>query len=272
MNEEKGMNTAEKCFRFKQFAVRHDRCAMKVGTDGVLLGAWANVEGAKTALDIGTGTGLIALMLAQRNANLHITGIDIDPAAVEQAKENVQNSPWRERIVIKNEDFQTFSPDLPLDEKGVEDFQTFSPTISHDGDGVRGTKRCCLFDLIVSNPPFFLEDTLNPNAARTAARHACSLPFPVLIQKAARMLTEQGRLCLIVPTAIATDVVGEAATHHLYLSKRTDVKTTPRKAPKRTLLEFTPYITETAYSTLMLQDEQQQKTSEYTALTQAFYL
>lgn len=255
MNEEKGMNTAEKCFRFKQFAVRHDRCAMKVGTDGVLLGAWANVEGAKTALDIGTGTGLIALMLAQRNATLPITGIDIDPAAVEQAKENVQNSPWRNRIVIKN-----------------EDFQTFSPAISHDGEGVRGTERCCLFDLIVSNPPFFLEDTLNPNAARTAARHASSLPFPVLIQKAATMLTEQGRLCLIVPTAIATDVVGEAATHHLYLSKRTDVKTTPRKAPKRTLLEFTPYITETAYSTLTLQDEQQQKTSEYTALTQEFYL
>lgn len=255
MNEEKGMNTAEKCFRFKQFAVRHDRCAMKVGTDGVLLGAWANVEGAKTALDIGTGTGLIALMLAQRNATLPITGIDIDPAAVEQAKENVQNSPWRERIVIEKEDFQTFSPTLP-----------------HDEEGVQRTERGCLFDLIVSNPPFFLEDTLNPNAARTAARHACSLPFPVLIQKAARMLTEQGRLCLIVPTAIATDVVGEAATHHLYLSKRTDVKTTPRKVPKRTLLEFTPYITETAYSTLTLQDEQQQKTSEYTALTQEFYL
>ena len=255
MNEEKGMNTAERCFRFKQFAVRHDRCAMKVGTDGVLLGAWANVEGAKTALDIGTGTGLIALMLAQRNVTLHITGIDIDPAAVEQAKENVQNSPWRNRIVIEKEDFQTFSPTLP-----------------HDEEGVQRTERGCLFDLIVSNPPFFLEDTLNPNAARTAARHACSLPFPVLIQKAARMLTEQGRLCLIVPTAIATDVVGEAATHHLYLSKRTDVKTTPRKAPKRTLLEFTPYITETAYSTLTLQDEQQQKTSEYTALTQEFYL
>ncbi|MBR2153568.1 MAG: methyltransferase [Bacteroidaceae bacterium] len=241
--------TNEKTFRFKQFTVRHDRCAMKVGTDGVLLGAWANVKDAKTALDIGTGTGLIALMLAQRNAALHITGIDIDLDAVVQAKENVADSPWSDRIVIKQENFN------------------IDPRLCQ----AEGSSLTRMFDLIVSNPPFFTENTLNPDAARTAARHACSLPIPVLIQNVATMLTEQGRFCLIVPTSIAQEVIGEAATHHLYLSRRTDVKTTPRKAAKRTLLEFTPNITNTDYSTLTLQNEHQQRTSEYRALTQDFY-
>ncbi|MBQ9363307.1 MAG: methyltransferase [Bacteroidaceae bacterium] len=234
--------TAEKSFRFKQFAVRHDRCAMKVGTDGVLLGAWANVEGSTTALDIGTGTGLIALMLAQRNAALSVTGIDIDSDAVKQAQENVQNSPWARRINIEQADFTL-----------------------NDEQNAR-------YDLIVSNPPFHTEDTLNPDATRTAARHTCSLPFPVLIRKAATLLTAQGHLCLIVPTATAPEVVGEAAAQHLYLSKRTDVKTTPRKTAKRTLLEFTPNITQTVYSILTLQDEHQKRTGEYMALTQDFYL
>jgi len=232
----------ENTFRFKQFSIRHDRCAMKVGTDGVLLGAWTNVEKAKTALDIGTGSGLIALMLAQRNPALHVFGIDIDRGAAEQALENVQESPWTDRIVIKQADFTQ--------------------------DTAEGAK----YDLIVSNPPFHTEDTLNPDAARTAARHTCSLPVPVLIRKAAAMLSAHGRLSLIVPTALAPAVIGQAAASRLYLCRRTDVKTTPQKPPRRTLLEFSPQAVPCDATILTLRDEHKLATPAYQALTAEFYL
>lgn len=234
--------TREKSFRFKHFTVHHDRCAMKVGTDGVLLGAWADVEGARTALDIGTGTGLIALMLAERNGLLRVTGIDIDPEAVAQARENVLDSPWADRIVIRRADFT-----------------------SADAGGTR-------YDLIVSNPPFHTEDTLNPDASRTAARHTASLPIPSLVKRAGALLGTEGRFCLIVPTRLAAEVIGEAAASRLFLTRRTDVKTTPQKPAKRSLLEFVPYATPTLHATMTLQNEQGQRSAAYAALTHDFYL
>ncbi len=147
-------------FRFKQFSVRHDRCAMKVGTDGVLLGAWGAVEG-KRILDIGTGTGLIALMAAQRNPEADVLGIDIDESAVAQASENVAESPFSRQIECILQDVLTFESEAP-------------------------------FDAILCNPPFFTEDTLPDNRSRALARNNKCLPFPQLIRKVAVLLAENG--------------------------------------------------------------------------------
>ena len=215
---------------------------MKVGTDGVLLGSWTEVRDARTALDVGCGTGLIALMLAQRNGNLNIVGIDIDDDAVEQARENVSDSPWRERIRIEKHDFnEVFTSEEPI-------------------------------DLIVSNPPFYTEDTTCPDGSRHKARHATSLPFEVIMKQAARLLTQEGRLTLIIPYSAATDVIGEAVMNSLYLSRRTDVRTTPMKPAKRTMLEFCKKTQPTVYDMLTLRDKEGNMSDEYRALTEDFYL
>lgn len=135
-------------FRFKLFTVWHDHCAMKVGTDGVLLGAWAQQKHARTILDIGTGSGLIALMLAQRFQEAEITGIDIDPSAAKQASDNFRLSPWSHRMHARCIDLHTFSLE--------------------DGH----------FDLIVSNPPYFSASLKNPNQQRATARHVAQLFQP----------------------------------------------------------------------------------------------
>ena len=228
-------------FRFKQFIVKHDRCAMKVGTDGVLLGSWVSPEGNR-ALDIGCGTGLIALMLAQRNPNLNIIGIDIDEEAVEQAKENTENSRWNERIEIKKHDFN-------------DDFLSSEP-----------------FDLIVSNPPFYKEDTNCPDQTRNKARHSSSLPISVLMEKSSKLLSPQGKVAVIVPYSAATDTISEAAIAGLYLRRRTDVKTTPRKAAIRVLLEFSRDTEPATRNELLLRDETGEWSKEYKLLTQDFYL
>ena len=144
----------EKVFRFKQFGVRHEKSAMKVGTDGVLLGAWTNAENAKKVLDIGTGTGLIALMIAQRSKAL-ITGIEIDEDAAEEAYENFVSSPWGDRLRVENSDFAVFS-------------------------NICNEK----YDVIVSNPPYFVDSLECPDEKRGKARHTSSLSFENLIKGA----------------------------------------------------------------------------------------
>ena len=149
-------------FRFKHFSVEQNRCAMKVGTDGVLLGAWVPVRDTdRRVLDIGTGTGLIALMLAQRTAGARITALDVDPACAEQARENADASPWGGRIETVCAPVQAF---------GAEPF-----------------------DLIVSNPPFYDNSLPSPDAARTTARHTASLPFAELLDAVGRLLAPEGR-------------------------------------------------------------------------------
>ena len=135
-------------FSFKQFTVRHDRCAMKVGTDGVLLGAWADVRHSRSILDVGTGTGLIALMLAQRCPQAQIVGIDIDEAAVGQALENMSASPWAERLSAQCQDVRS------LCQEGC-------------------------YDTIVSNPPYFVDSLKCPDEQRTTARHTDTLDIPI---------------------------------------------------------------------------------------------
>lgn len=214
---------------------------MKVGTDGVLLGAWANVSGATSALDIGTGSGLIALMLAQRNPSLTITGIEIDADAAEQASDNAAASRFSDRIDIRHTSLQDFSTERK-------------------------------FDLIVSNPPFYTEHTQNPDTRRNAARHTSSLPISILVSKASSMLADGGVFSLIVPSDIASEVIGEAGINGLFLSRRMEVKTTETKSARRSMLEFTRKPQPTDYSELHIKKASGAYSEEYTCLTQDFYL
>ncbi len=227
-------------FRFKQFSVRHDRCAMKVGTDGVLLGAWGSVEG-KRILDIGTGTGLIALMAAQRNPEADVLGIDIDESAVAQARGNVAESPFNRRIECILQDVLTFEPEAP-------------------------------FDAILCNPPFFTEDTLPNNRSRALARNNKCLPFPQLIKKVAVLLAENGTFSLIVPSGLAQEIVGLCMENGLHLIRRCQIHTTARKPPRRTLLEFSRQNRSCEMLTLRLVADDGTRSQQYQELTKDFYL
>ena len=162
----------EKVFRFKQFSVRNDKSAMKVGTDGVLLGAWADVKAANSVLDIGTGTGLVALMMAQR-CNANIDAIEIDADAFAEATLNFNESPWAERMKVIHDDFITFSKDCDL-----------------------------RYDVIVSNPPYFIDSLVCQEEKRKNARHTSSLSYENLIECAVKLLNDNGFICLITPSDV----------------------------------------------------------------------
>lgn len=227
-------------FSFKQFTVFHDRCAMKVGTDGVLLGAWTRVDSATQALDIGTGTGLIALMLAQRS-QAQITAIDIDAAAVEQARDNVDRSLWKDRIGVELCDVCTYSP-------------------------------AARFDLIVSNPPYFVNSLKCPDIQRNTARHTDTLDFGRLIGRAAELLLPEGNFSVIIPADSLDGFRMLAAGCGLHLSRQTLVKSKPDALPKRALLEFVKQPTCCVVDELTIELSQHVYSDRYTALTKDFYL
>lgn len=233
-------------FCFKQFTVKDDRCAMKVGTDGVLLGAWTPCRQAKTALDIGTGCGLVALMLAQRNPTLSVTAVEIDPDAAAQAAENVADSPFCGRICVECADILAYAS-TGLPER---------------------------FDLIVSNPPFFQETLLPPDAQRAAARHTrAGLNFDTLIKIAATLLREGGVFSVIVPTSAAHGFHLLCAENGLSLHRAMAVQTVRRKSPKRSLLHFqkgpSPISVERETLVLMTDGE---RSPAYAELCRDFYL
>lgn len=200
-------------FRFKRFEMRNSASAQKVGTDGVLLGAWAplpaaadNTTEAVRILDIGTGTGVIALMLAQRCPRAEITGLDIDQASAEEAALNFKESPWAGRLEVRC---------IPLQEFEGEPF-----------------------DLIVSNPPFFINSLKAPSERRSAARHTDTLSHADLISSTQRLLSPQGRLALIYPPEEAADFILAAESAGLHLARRCEVRSKSGKGVKRMLLEF----------------------------------
>ena len=195
-------------FRFRQFEISQDRCAMKVGTDGVLLGAWA--LGGNRILDIGSGTGLISLMMAQRFPQAQVVGIDMDGDACLQARENVTNSPFADRVKIENCRLQDY---VCQDE------------VQH-------------FDAIVSNPPFFVDSLKNPDSKRAMARHADTLPFRDLWKGVARLLDEDGNFSVVLPVAVMENFIAEGCVSGFCLVRQCQVKTVERKAPKRCLLTF----------------------------------
>lgn len=228
-------------FSFKQFTIRHDRCAMKVGTDGVLLGAWTDLSHSRRLLDIGTGTGLIALMLAQRCPDGRITAIDIDADAVGQARENILASPWKDRVEAELQDICTYT-----------------------GQG--------LFDTIVSNPPYFIDSLKCPDSQRTTARHTDSLDADRLIGKVTELLTPDGRFSLVLPAEQTDDLLRLAAGKGLYPSRHTWVITRPGLPPKRVLLEFRKTPTAFHPDELVIELERHVYSEEYIALTKDFYL
>lgn len=228
-------------FRFKQFTVWHDKCAMKVGTDGVLLGAWAEAEDAEKILDVGTGTGLIALMLAQRNAQAQITAIEIDEAASAQAETNVACSPWASRIQIACKDFSLFQSDDK-------------------------------YNLIVSNPPYFIDALTCPDRQRSMARHTGELNYELLFSRSAQLLHQQGRVCIIIPAEVEQQVIDTAWKYNLYPSRRLQVITKPGKLCKRVLISFKQQMGECVNETLCIEEAHHQYTAEYIALTRDFYL
>ena len=231
----------EKVFRFKQFAVVNDRTAMKVGTDGVLIGAWCDVAGAQRVLDVGTGCGVIALMIAQRNAAALIDAIDIDGEAIYEATVNFARSPWSDRLTAHLMDFNTAS--------------------LQEG-----------YDLIVSNPPYFTDSLLPPDAARSLARHTRTLTYRQLIDGAARLLSEHGTVAIITPVESESTVIEASTFASLHIQRLTRVVPVVGALPKRLLWQLTPGHTDHREDQLTIAHRDGTFTSDYIALTSPFYL
>ncbi len=230
-------------FQFKQFKVVQEKAAMKVGTDGVLLGAWADVSGAKNILDIGTGTGVIALMLAQRSV-APVTGIEIEPVAAREAAENARQSPWKHRIVISNSSFQAFWETTP------------------------GS-----FDRIVTNPPFFTDNKRSRDHLLAMARHNDLLPFTDLACGAVQLLAPKGKLALILPVEPALEFIDRASGYSLHLNRLTEVKPGKMKIPNRYLMEFSKTVQPVQKNSISIhRNDGTDFTREYKALTRDFYL
>lgn len=233
-------------FAFKRFVVRQDRCAMKVGTDGVLLGAWA--QGGKRILDIGSGTGLVALMMAQRFEEAHVCGVEIDEEAAQQAQENVETSEFATRVQIE-----------------AVSLQSFVERVGQEG--------AAMFDSIVSNPPFFENSLTNPDQGRTLARHASTLTYAELFDAVRQLLTPEGEFSAIIPDDCLQRFISEGCLAGLFLTRKCAVKMVPRKQPKRYLLAFAkrmPEKLETEEVTLMNADGS--RSEWYSRLTSDFYL
>ena len=230
-------------FQFKQFTINQDRCAMKVGTDGTLLGAWANapVEPCRI-LDIGTGTGLVALMMAQRYPQSQVIGIDIDRDAAIQAQENVDASPFSDRVKIIN-----------ADAVKIEDKEGF--------------------DAIVCNPPYFVDSLTCPQDQRTLARHTITLTYEQLMRTAYKLLKNDGMFSIVVPTENNDAIESAAALAGFMISRICMIKTTPNKLSKRQLIEFRKNrIDRIDFCEEILDTFPNQRSDWYYELTRDFYI
>ena len=229
-------------FRFKQFAVDDSCCAMKVGTDGVLLGAWAPVDGVRRVLDVGTGCGVIALMVAQRAPQALIDAIDIDAQAAQQAMANFASSPWGERLSARQCDFNELAA-------------TMSST----------------YDLVVCNPPFFADGVMPPDDRRSLARHGTSLTLEQLLNGAERLLTPQGRLAMVTPVEARPLVMEYCAYHDLRVNGLTEVVPVEGRAPKR-LLWLCSRMSTPLRANVLVMTAQGSFTQPYVDLVRDFYL
>lgn len=232
-------------FQFKQFSVNQDQTAMKIGTDGVLLGAWTPIENNPISiLDIGTGTGIIALMLAQRCDAEQIDALEIDESAYEQAVENFENSPWGDRLFCFHAGLDEF-----IEEPEEE------------------------YDLIVSNPPFFSEDYRSANEQRDLARFQEAMPFEELVEAADLLLSENGIFSVIIPFNEEDRFIELCAEVELFPIKITRVKGTPNTKIVRSLLAFKRFeLAVLTSDELVIEINRHEYTSEYIALTKDFYL
>ncbi|MBV2246375.1 MAG: methyltransferase [Lentimicrobium sp.] len=230
-------------FTFKQFTVDDSNCPMKVGTDAVLLGAWADFKGAKTLLDIGTGCGILALMAAQRS-EAYITAIDVHDEAIQRATLNFLNTLWGKRLNAE-----------------VVDFMDFALT-----DALK-------YDYIISNPPFFSRSLKAPSPDRNLARHNDnSLPFKHLISGASRLLCKSGRFGLVLPAIQAEPFIVMIKAVGLKVVRRLNVQPYPDAAPNRVLLEFSSIYQPVHTGELAIRERSGNYTDSYQKLTRDFYL
>jgi tRNA1Val (adenine37-N6)-methyltransferase len=229
-------------FEFKQFTIHQDRCAMKVGTDGVLLGAWTETSGTSSILDIGAGTGLIAIMLAQKSTAT-IEAVEIEINAYHQALENVAACSWHDRIHVCHSSFQDYC--------GSSKIQ---------------------FDLIVSNPPFFKDSLKAPQKDRSMARHNDMLPFESLARGVTSLLLPKGRFAVILPYEESILFTTEASFWNLYCVRRTMITSKPGKKPNRVLMEFSLYRTDLKETSLLIHTEDGKYAEAYKELTGDYYL
>lgn len=232
-------------FRFKQFYIHHHQCAMKVGTDGILLGAWASHTSCQRILDLGTGSGLIAIMLAQRYPEADIIGVERDPLSAQQATANAQQSPWANRIHMVQQDVETF----------VQQWQ----------------KTQQQFDLIVANPPYFTKGIDCTSEARNLARYQQQSHFNWL-QLAETCLHPNGKICFILPFDAANHLKIQAKHTALQCIEQCNIITKQGKAPSRMLLSFSTINLTQTEQTLVIYDENNQYTEAYKKLTKEFYL
>ena len=232
-------------FSFKKFSVQQDKTAMKIGTDGVLLGAWTPVNhNPESVLDIGTGTGIIALMIAQRSTAIQIDALEIDEDAYEQATDNFENSPWNDRLYCFHAGLDEFVEE-PEDE----------------------------YDLIISNPPFYSEDYKSDNEQRDLARFQDAMPFEDLIEAADLLLSEFGIFSVIIPFKEEETFISLAAEYELFPFKITRVKGNSTSEIKRSLLAFSRIEKSTIeIDELVIEIARHEYTPEYITLTKDFYL
>lgn len=233
-------------FQFKQFCIEQDRCAMKVGTDGVLLGAWCHLDfNPMSVLDVGAGTGLIALMAAQRSSAEIIDAVEIDPQAYEQCVDNFENSLWGDRLFCYHADWQTFTQEM--DEK---------------------------YEIILSNPPFFEapKKVTAVSTERQQARFTASLSYKDLLEGVHLLLHPEGQFATVLPYAEKDQFIALAAQYHLFPYYITDVRGHKDAALKRVLIQFGQQVQPTQETELIIEKQRHQYTEEYIKLTQDFYL
>ncbi|MCX7546984.1 methyltransferase [Xanthomarina sp. F1114] len=231
-------------FQFKEFSVNQERCAMKIGTDSVLLGAWTSIKKQPfSILDIGAGTGVLALMLAQRSNAELIDALEIDDEAYEQCVDNFENSPWGDRLFCYHASLEEFV--LDIDDK---------------------------YELIISNPPFYSEDYKTENSQRDLARFTDALPFNHLIDGVSKLLSENGLFSVIIPFKEEEHFITLALKTGLFPNSVLHIKGTPNSKIKRSLIEFSFYKTEINTEELIIETSRHQYTSDYINLTKDFYL
>ena len=227
-----------KPFRFQQFSIQQSKDVFRVGTDGVLLGAMCNVKNAKKILEIGTGTGLISLMLAQRNVSAKISAIDINENAVKLASENFRNSIFNENLKVELKDFKNFETNEN-------------------------------FDLVVCNPPFFEE---NASAKDVLARQQVELNFRNLVEKSTEIITKKGILSIILPSEAATDVKSLAEEFNLYLVREINIYGIEGGNLKRNILEFSLVQKPLEISDFVIEKSPREYSDQYLELTKDFHV
>ncbi|MFM9052366.1 MAG: tRNA1(Val) (adenine(37)-N6)-methyltransferase [Bacteroidota bacterium] len=233
---------SENTFRFRQFTVHQEKCAMKVGTDAVLLGSWVKPGPSMRVLDIGTGTGIIALMIAQKSI-ADIDAIDIDEGAYAQAKENFRISPWFERLDIRQISLQEYVE--VCDKK---------------------------YDLIISNPPYFHHASKPQEEARTTARHSDALSFSDLIKGVKNLLSVEGKFCVVLPFKEGMEFMDLAQSSGLFCHRLARVKTVADKPEKRLLMEFNRHFGLLTEEEIVIQEDDHQFSRQYVELTKEYYI